>query len=102
MATTKVLGMQLQPGDLIWNGGYVWRVVTTWHENNPQNPVGARWCVECVWSGIGTKPNFYNDGLTFALRDDLPWTRAVETEPAPALPECMQEDHLTTCDEEGM
>lgn len=79
----NVLGSQLQAGDLIWNGGYVWRVLKTEHEvyQMMHEPEMRRWCVECEWSGIGTDPKFCNDNAGFARREDLTWPRVL----APSL-----------------
>lgn len=70
----NVSGADLKPGDLIWNAGYLWRVLDTKLEK-----FGAinRWYVTCEWSGQGTDPDFFNKSIGFARREDMTWPRQV-------------------------
>jgi len=82
--TENVMGEDLRVGDVVLRDGWEWVIDKITHERfqpSHDSPKTWRYACTCHWSGNGPAPQFFNDDFGTAQRDDLPWTRVVESRP---------------------
>jgi hypothetical protein len=81
--TENVLGVDLKPGDIIWNHGYMWRILDVMFDPYGNTGNSPRYCptVECVNQeeqiNVTPGPGYTRSPITFGLRTDLFWSRVI-------------------------